>query len=567
MERTIASMGCPEEAPMKLRSGSLVSISFFLAAIFLFALRAAEAQMGAGGAPREPRPVLSGLPGKVSGTVLRAEDGSALRKTVVTLAPEGRQMEAVATRTDGNGSFIFPEVSAGRYRVRAQRNGYVGQLYEQRGGGPGTTVIVEPGQTVEHIDFRLERAGVLSGMVMDEDNEPVEGVEVRALRVRYLPGGRERLVTARTARSDDQGNYRIPGLTPGAYYVQASGRAQGMRFGGVTSAVSYAVTFYPGVSSREDAQLVEVTSGNETSRIELTLTSTPTYSIHGVIADGKSSGGFRRYNIGFAGGGGTGVMNIDRNDGTFVLRGLEPGEYNLIGQVFERDGPPRSGYRSVRILNADVQVVLEIGAVAAVQGDVRADDGKPMKFAGMMIRLQASDERNVSPSGAIDEKGHFAVANVPAGQYSFQLGSRDRDAYLKEARCRGQDVLTSALTLNAAEVLDGCTLSVARDVGKVIGEAKQDDKLAEGMAVVLIPVEMERRKMARHTSTAQTYANGRFEIGGVVPGEYFAFAVASAEDTPYYQLEYAERNRESATRISVKPNEAKSLELKVTKAR
>ena len=126
---------------MKLRSGSLVSISFFFAAIFLFASRAAEAQTGAGGAPREPRPVLSGLPGKVSGTVLRAEDGSALRKTVVTLAPEGRQMEAVATRTDGNGNFVFPEVSAGRYRVRAQRNGYVGQLYGQRGGGPGRILI------------------------------------------------------------------------------------------------------------------------------------------------------------------------------------------------------------------------------------------------------------------------------------------------------------------------------------------------------------------------------------------------------------------------------------------
>jgi hypothetical protein len=554
---------------MKLRMGSLVFISFFLAAILLFTSRATatQAQMGVGVSPREPRPVNSGLPGKVSGTVRRTEDGSGLRKAMVTLAPEGRQMEAVAVRTDANGNFVFPEVSPGRYQVRVQRNGYVGQFYGQRGSGPGLTLTVEPGQSLERIDFRLERAGVLSGMVIDEDNEPVEGVEVRAMRVRFFPGGRERLVTARTARTDDLGSYRIPSLTPGMYYVQAGGRGEGVRVGGPISAVGYAVTFYPGVATREEANLVQVTSGNETTRIELAVRSTPTYSISGVIADAKAGSGMRRYNVGFASGGSQALTNVDRDDGTFVMRGLEPGEYNLIAQVWDSQGVPRSGFRSVHIMSADVQVVIEIGAVSAVQGEVRAEDGKPMSFSGMMISLQASDERNVSPSGVIDEKGRFAVSNVPAGKYSILLATRDRDVYLKEARCRGQDALANLLTLNAAEVFDDCTLHVARDVGKVIGAVKQDDKPAEGMAVVLIPVDMERRKMARHMSMAQTDANGTFEIRGVIPGEYFAFAVASADDAPYYQLEFADRNRELATRITVKPNELRTAELKVAKAR
>lgn len=551
---------------MKLRPGSLVFISILLAVIFLFAPRVAEAQTGGISRPREAAPA-SGAAGKVSGTVRRAEDGSALRKAMVTLALEGRQMEAVAVRTDGSGNFVFPEVSPGRYQVRVQRNGYVAQLYGQRGSGPGLTVTVEPGQNMERIDFRLERAGVLSGTVIDEDNEPGEGVEVRAMRVRFSPGGRERLVTARTARTDDLGSYRIPGLTPGMYYVQAGGRGEGVRIGGAVSAVGYSMTFYPGVATREEAQLLQVTSGNETSRVELTVRSTPTYSITGVIVDAKPGSSMRRYNIGFASGGATALMNVDRDDGTFVLRGLEPGEYNLLAQVRESEGAPRSGYRTVRIVNADVQVVIEIGAVAAVQGEVRADDGKPMNFAGLMVSLQPSEERNVSPSGVIDEKGHFAVSNVPAGKYSITLASRDRDTYLKEARCRGQDALASPITLNAAEVLDDCTLNVARDVGKVIGAVKQDDKPAEGLAVVLIPVEMERRKIARHTSTAQTDANGAFEMRGVIPGEYFAFAVAPADDAVYYQLEFADRNRENATKITVKPNELHSVELKVAKAR
>ncbi|MCL4524138.1 MAG: carboxypeptidase-like regulatory domain-containing protein [Acidobacteria bacterium] len=550
---------------MKWRPGSLDFVFFFLAATLFFAAHGVRAQTRGGFQTSEPARA-SGLPGKVAGMVRRVDDGAALRKVIVTLAPESREMEAMAVRTDANGQFLFPEVPSGRYRVRVQRNGYVGQLFGQRGGGPGLALTVEPGQTLEKIDFRLERAGVLSGMVIDEDNEPIEGVEVRAMRVRFLAGGRERLVIARTARTDDLGNYRIPSLTPGMYYVQAGGRGEGVRIGGPTAAVGYGATFYPGVPTREQAQLVQVTSGNETSRIELALRSTPTYSIYGVIADAKSGGGMRRYNVGFASGGGTAFTNVDRDDGTFVMRGLEPGDYNLIAQVWDTAGVPRSGFRSVRISNADVQVVIEMGAVSMVQGEVRADDGKPMNFSGMMVSLQATDDRGVSPSGVIDEKGHFAVSNVPAGTYSVTLATRERDLYLKEARCRGQDAQASQLSLGAAEILDNCSLVVARDAGKVMGTVKQDDKPTEGMTVVLIPVEMERRKIARHTSIGQSDANGVFELRNVIPGEYFAFAVLAADDAPYFQLEYAERNRDSAVRITVKPGELRSVDLKVAKA-
>ncbi len=552
---------------MNFRSGSLVFIIFLFTAIFLFASRDAQAQVSSrGNAPNE-RATPSAPPGKVSGTVRRADDGSPLRKAMVTLAPEARQMEALAVRTDGNGRFEFVDVAPGRYQVRVQRTGYVAQFFGQRGSGPGLPVTVDPGKSLEKIDFRLERAGVLSGTVIDEDNEPVEGVEVRAMRVRYVPGGRERLVTSRTARTDDQGSYRIPSLTPGMYYVQAGGRGDGVRIGGPNAAVGYAVTFYPGVSTREEAQLLQVTSGNETSRVELAVRTTPTFSITGSIADAKPGSSMRRYNIGLASGGGTAMTTADRDDGTFVLRGLEPGDYTLVGQVWDGEGPARNGYRSVRITNADAHVVIEIGAVSSVQGEVQADDGKPMSYKELMVSLQSFEERNSSPTGMIDEKGRFTVPNVPAGRYSITLATRDRDIYLKEARCRGQDVLVSLITLNSAEVLDGCALKVARDVGRVIGTVKSDDKPAEGMAVVLIPVEFERRKVARHVSTAQTDVNGAFELRGVIPGDYYAFAVTPSDDAIYYQPEFADRNRESATKISVKPNDLQSVELKVAKVR
>lgn len=551
---------------MSRNESSLAIYCYLLVAGLLFYCNAAQAQRRGGAAPAEteqPR----GPAGKVAGTVHRMDDGSPLPKATVTLAPEGRQAEASSVITDGNGRFEFPEVSPGRYQVRAQRNGYVAQSYGQRGAGRGMSISVEPGQSMQRLDFRLERAGVISGSVIDEDNEPVEGVDVRAMRVRFSPGGREQLVPLRNARTDDQGNFRLPGLTPGLYYVQAGGRSGGPRFGGFGAAIGYTVTFYPGVTRREDAQSVQVTAGREMSRIDMGVRSTPTFSLSGVINDSKSGGGQRRYNIGFASGGGSAMTNVDRDDGTFVMRGLEPGDYSLIAQVWDGEGPPRNGFRNVQIVNSDVQVVVEIGAGATVRGALRAADGNPISFSGMLISLQSTDERGTIPSGVIDDKGRFAVSNVPAGKYLVQLATRDRTLYLKDARCRGQDALASAVELNSAEVMDSCELTVARDVGRVIGTVKQDEQPAAGMAVVLIPADLERRKIARYTAIAQTGAKGVFEVIGVVPGEYFAFAVTPADDAPYYQLEFPERNRESATRITVRPSELLSVDLKVPNQR
>jgi len=548
----------------KRKISPVLSFFFLVSALFPFANSATAQVRGVPAQPEKP----AALSGKVSGTVWRAEDGVPLKKATVTLMPEGRGMEAVAVRTDANGKFEFPEVSPGRYQLRAQRSGFVAAIYGRRGSGPGLTINVEPGQHVEKLEFRLERAGIISGTVMDEDNEPVEGVQVRAMRVRYSPGGRERLTTARSDSTDDLGNYRLPGLAPGTYYVQAGGRGEGVRIGGPPSTVSYAGSFYPGVASREEAHTVEVTSGNETPHVDLAVKSTPTYSISGVIVDAKSGGGVRRYDVGFGSGGAMAFTSVNRDDGTFIMRGMEPGEYNLIGRVFDLDtGAPRQGYRSVKVVDADVRVVIEIGTAATVRGEVQPADDKPMKFSGLFVALQPVEEGGMSPSGVIDEKGKFIVSNVPPGKYSVELASRERDVYVKKVRCLGQDIMAGGLELRTSQTVEDCTLTVARDVGAVSGAVTHEDKPAEGMLVVLIPVEMERRKLERHLSTAQTDSNGMFEMRGVVPGDYWAFALVPSDDAIYYDLEFADRNRERATKLAVKPSEAHSLSLKVVKAR
>src|SRR6185295_19753308 len=93
------------------------------------------------------------------------------------------------------------------------------------------------------IEFQLPRGSVISGHVLDEDGDAMPGVVVRVMRYQYLQGQR-RLTPAGNGQTDDKGQYRVWGLMPGDYYVNAvarggfggpggfGGRGGGFAFGG-----------------------------------------------------------------------------------------------------------------------------------------------------------------------------------------------------------------------------------------------------------------------------------------------------------------------------------------------
>ncbi|GEM_PF-1772670 len=504
--------------------------------------------------------------GRISGRVLRADTLAPLAKAVITLWIASNPRESLSVRTDSSGSFDFKDVPPGTYRLRAQRNGYVAEVYGQKGGGPGILLTVGPGEKLSAREFRLNPSGVISGTVLDEDRDPVEGLSVTALRLRFSAGGKQRAVVVRNTVTDDEGNYRLPGLSPGLYYVQASGRGEAIAISTLASAFSYGQAFHPGVTTQQEASRVQVVSGQQTRGVDIVVRSTATFTISGVIVDKQSASNTTQYSVGFARGGGT-AMGSANSDGSFKLRGLTPGEYLVVARISDEGKPSRRGFANVRLTDSDVRIAVEVGRTSEIRGKARMDKAELYKFAELRVVLIPDSEDGVAGGATIAGDGQFTIRDIPSGNYRFQLSGRESELYLREVRCGGEDFTGKQISLDPEKTVDECGLILSEEVGEVAGNVVDDNKPAEGHVVVLIPQSSEERNDPRRTMVGQTDANGQFRIAGIIPGEYFVFAVPPSDDAIYFDREFADRNQDGATRLTLNPKQLQSLKLKPTKAR
>lgn len=498
--------------------------------------------------------------GQLSGRVLREDTEQPLGKAIVTLIPIAQPVQGVSARTDSSGRFQFEDVVPGTYRLRAQRNGFITQIYGQRGGGPGLTIAVNAGDRVEKIEFRLVRFGVITGTLLDEDMEPVEGLSVHAIRMRFSKGGRLEASVAKTTQTDDAGDYRLSGLSPGYYFVQAGGRGNTVSINLQAPPVSYGTTYYPDAISREHASRVQVRAGTVVRAIDMRVRSAPTYTVSGIIID-PIPGGSKQYSAGFAMRGGTASTNVQR-DGSFAFHGIAAGDYTIVGTSTDETGPTRRGFVNVKVVDTDVRIAVEIGKTGQLRGEARMEDGRVISMEGLRVALTPVNPEAVSVASAIDKSGSFRLQSVPVGSYSIELEGREDDMYLKQVQCGGEDYSTEPITVGIDDKAEACVLTLSQDVATIGGWVAEDGKPQDGMVVVLIPQKLEHRKNPRRTMTAQTGKDGSFRIKGIISGDYYAFAVNPMDDAAYFDLQFADRNRERAARISVKALEQANLTLK-----
>ncbi|HEX6896073.1 MAG TPA: carboxypeptidase-like regulatory domain-containing protein, partial [Bryobacteraceae bacterium] len=222
--------------------------------------------------------------GVVSGTVVDAESGDPIRKAIVTLTLQSAPRRWATARTDGSGHFQFDGLPPGKYELRAAKGSEGSANYGANHFHElGDLLSLADGE-IRAVTLRFLRAGFISGHVYDSDGDPVTGAAVNLMRKGWNLGA-PILMNYRGATTDDHGEYRIPNIDPGQYYLHATPELNRQMPDPSFQRKSILVDeYYGGERDSRNATALHVSGGEQLAGLDFRLPSEPVAQVHGRVA-------------------------------------------------------------------------------------------------------------------------------------------------------------------------------------------------------------------------------------------------------------------------------------------
>jgi hypothetical protein len=508
--------------------------------------------------------------------VVRRTDTAPLKGALVQLFNPDDGEHNSATRTGADGRFELKNVVAGKYRLMVSRNGYFQMEYGQKKpSDPGATFSLRPGQHMSDLLFKLGLAGVITGKILDEDGEPMANAAVTALRTAYQ-GGRRQLITVDERHSNDLGEFRLFGLTPGKYFVSAEPSRWEQAFGDRqhsgeekgSGEKGYTKMFFPSATDPAKASAIIVKEGEEIPSIDFLMKEIMVHRIRGKVAGPISKQGPRQIHVdvfrrsrrtdwhSFLG-----PPDIVRSDGSFELSQIPPGEYTVRAMSFE-DGQRYSVEQDVDIVAADVEGLnLVLAPGVTIPGRILWDGQPSLGREELSVSLE-SDEARYGSVVRVDKSNQFTLEAVPEGSFKVDLFGLGKDGYIKEVKF-GEAVLADTelrVVRGGGGILEITASSRgARMEGTVLDEEALP---VAGVWVVAVPEE-SKRKYLRLYKSALTDQYGHFEMRAVTPGTYKIFSWEGIESEAWEDEDFLKEFEDKGTLTEVHEQEAKVVELKV----
>ncbi len=535
----------------------------FLLALLWASVIAAQAQPPVDGAPDPDKKKI-----RLEGYVLSVT-GEAVRKATLRLQGNGPAQNAqvlpttYTESTDTAGKFVFEDVAEGSYTLAAEKAGFVTQRYGARTtGSAGTVLTLVSGLTLKDLNIKMTPQGVVSGKVFDLDGDPVNGGQLIVMRFTY-PRGRKQLSQSGTAPTNDQGEFRIPNLAPGRYYLSVTDRRTisvmlDSDQAGKDVPESNVTTYYPNALDPAGAVPLDVMAGVELRGIDIRMRRAKVYSIRGKAVDAVTGAPPANAILSFSpkSAGDTAVqtgtsINQVRPDGSFEFRGLLPGTYVI--QTLNNislNGSPSGGYvarAEVTISDSNIEgAVLTLSPAAEINGVVKLEGGDlqtllkppgsqnsgvnpavaPVVAATQRMTVTFAQAEGIAITNAgaqVKEDGTFKITGLGPNKYAINFNGLPQGAYLKSIRYGGQDVTHSLVDMSAAV---GGTMEVmlsdkAADVSGTVHNDKGET--LPGVQVTLWPKNFDPGNTTA-IKQANTDQNGGFKFSSLAPGEYFVAA-------------------------------------------
>lgn len=574
---------------------------------------------------RPPEPTGTGV---IRGRVVAGDTGSPIRRGSVTLIPTApppppppagttprttttvtttvTMMNGVAVQignvnvirsrqmtTDSQGAFEFTGLPAGSYRLTASAGrysaAYLGMAFgAKKPNGPGSSdmgqvIELAAGQSFEKAVIGLPRGAVITGRVTEEGGDALARVEVYT--VFYQAGSTRGQRMGSGGQTDDLGQFRLYGLTPGDYTVVAE--ARGPTFVEPNAApeteedkIGFMTTYYPGTPDEAAAQRVRARAGGETTGIEIRMSTGRLFRISGTITDsqGRSSsntGGslFKRQgasanNFGFSTDG----------QGRFQMRNIPPGNYRLTvrqqqrapgGMLEGSTNEPGEMASMPLAVNADVENIMVMTAPGAtITGQIVFEQGPPQPMPQQM-RINASigdPENNMGmpgPQAALVTPDLTFTMKGMMGEYLLRSSAPMQ--YLKSVSLNGEDITDTPREFKTGDRVTLVLTSRASTLEGNVTDAKGQPVTDAGV-IMFSEDKASWRSNSFRTRRTGVDQTGHYKLGGLMTGRYFIAAVprerlnvqSLGADTAFF-----EELSKDATAVVVGEDETRQVDLKV----
>jgi hypothetical protein len=520
--------------------------------------------------PSEPEVLLEGtVTNKLTGAPVKGAH------VIYTRIASGSDPAAspISRDTDIQGHFHL-ELGPGSYRLWVEREGFARQSYGSGvPEGTGSVLTVAPGQELHDIAFRITPLGALSGRVLDQDGDPLQGVGIQVFRVSYASGMRQ-LIPVAGASSNDRGEYRCYDLPAGRYFVLATPKgsplSHPMEAGALVPEVqdAYVPLYYPGVVELESASVVPVPEGGDIQQIDFRLQSIRATTLRGRVSspvkfDSNQIQVILAHNDhGFASYIDRATAVVDPATGKFEIRRVAPGSYFLVasqlikGEVFSARVP-------IEITVGVPPEELPIHVVPAVEahGTVLMDDGSAVP-ANLFVRLLPAEGLlpGPAPAAAVNSDGSIRLSGVLPGTWILSVEHLPEGIWIKNISFG--DIRSTGGQLNLPPGARGpLRVVLAANGGQLTGIVGEEGQPQQA-TVVLVPMETELRPSPHAYRFTGTDSRGAFIFKGVRPGAYRLFAFESIAPFAWMDPGILNAVEELGQELVVNENERLTRQLK-----
>jgi len=516
----------------------------------------------------------------VAGNVFRLDTGEPLKKAKVLLQSHTGEEFSVFSLTDEQGHFLFENLLPGSYDLEVSRNGYV-DAWAIR--------TLAPGQNMTNLVFKLARTAAISGRVFDEDGEPIAKAAVITYRASRQQG-KEQENDDDPVLTNDLGEFRIFGLAPGRYYIAVNFRPEDP-FHRYTPAANqklntgYLPSYYPNTIDPAKARALSVGPGDEIRSVEFFLRASRFVTVRGrviceICGNSERSGrvSLNPQGVGLA----HALRGLDDNfrpkDGSFVLRNVPPGSYDLTASYTGSELTDwHLARRQLEVGTTDVDgVTITISRGVDISGHLIWEGAAPNEPGNIHVRLQPlGEDQPPFLEPAVKPDGTFQFKNVPEGSYRpvVHLYGPAEKFFLKSARYGTATITDAGFTVRPGADLS-LELTVSSRVAQLSGVVLDAVSLpAVGTTVVLIPDPPHRSVVEQYKSTS-TDQDGKFSMTGLTPGDYkvfsWDFVDESAEEftTPdWFDPEWLKPYETKGESVHLEESDKKSVKLALIQTR